>query len=247
MAIANHVLVDDVLYFSAAVPRYPVDRLVPLAEVAELRHRSPQRISWTVLFLKAFGLVAADTPLLRRMYVRWPLGHLVEMPLSVGMVAINRRDPERQEDRLCWGRFIRPEQQSLVELQQALEQYQADPIGEAFGRQVQLSGVALPLRRLIWWWNLNVAGVKRAKRLGTFSISSLAGQGAWNRFHPTIQTTSLSFGPLDASGQSLVTLICDHRVLDGTPAARALADLEAALAGPVAQELAAISATQCGD
>ncbi len=237
----SHVLVDDVLYFSGGVPRYPVDRLMPLADLVELRQSSPQRISWTVLFLKAFGLVAADTPALRRVYARWPWGHLIEMPLSVGMVAINRRDADRNEDRLCWGRFIRPEQQSLVELQRALEQYQADPIDEAFRRQAELSRMPLPLRRLIWWWNLNFAGLKRATRLGTFSVSTLAGQGAWNRFHPTIQTSSLSFGPLDDNSQSLVTLICDHRVIDGTPAARALADLEAALMGPVAQELAALA------
>jgi pyruvate/2-oxoglutarate dehydrogenase complex dihydrolipoamide acyltransferase (E2) component len=42
----------------------------------------------------------------------------------------------------------------------------------------------------------------------------------------------------------LVTLICDHRVLDGALAARSLAQLEAALCGPIAQELATLTANR---
>jgi pyruvate/2-oxoglutarate dehydrogenase complex dihydrolipoamide acyltransferase (E2) component len=39
----------------------------------------------------------------------------------------------------------------------------------------------------------------------------------------------------------LVTLICDHRVLDGALAARVLADLETALREPIAAELATLA------
>ena len=218
--------------------------MVRLAEVAELRARAFRRISWTALMLKAYSLVAADCPALRRAYVRWPWPHLVEMPGSVGMVAINRHDAARDEDRLCWGRFIEPQAQTLVGLQESLERYQTAPIEEAFRQQVQLSRLPLLLRRAIWGWNLNSAGPKRARRVGTFSLTTLAGQGACNRSHPTIHTTGLTYGPLDAAGQSLVTLICDHRVLDGVLAAQAIGELEAALNGPIARELAGLAARQ---
>ena len=211
-----------------------------LAELAALRGPARRRISWTALFLKAYGLVSADTRQLRQAYQPWPWPHLLEMPTSVGMVAINRHNEESGEDRLCWGRFIRPEKQSLLELQEALEQYQTQPIKEVFAQQVRLSKAALPIRRLIWWFNLNVLGGMRATTIGTFGMSALAGQGAWNRSHPSCLTTSLTYGPLDERGQMLVTLICDHRVLDGLAAAHALADLEAALCGPVAAELASL-------
>jgi hypothetical protein len=225
------------VHFARHIPRFAVDRLMSLAELAELRDRAAPRISWTVLFLKAYSQVAADCRPLRQAYLGWPWGHLVEMPQSVGMVAVNRRDEELNEDRLCWGRFIRPEQESLVELQAALDGFQLEPLDEVFRRQVQHSKLPTALRRLVWWVNLNLVVKSRARRIGTFSMSSLAGQGAWNRSHPAIHTTSLTFGPLDEQGRLLATLICDHRVLDGALAARVLGNLEAALLGPIAAEL----------
>lgn len=238
----NRALVGDVACFARRMPTFAVDRIVSLAELAALREQAPRRISWTVLFLKAYSLVAADCRPLRQAYFRWPWPHLVEHPNSVATVAINRRDEDRGEDRLCWGRFIEPERQSLVELQQALERYQSEPIDEVFRRQVQHSKLPRPLRRLIWWINLNLVVQKRARRLGTFSMSTLAGLEAWNRSHPSILATSLSYGPLDERGQTLVTLICDHRVLDGALAARVLGQLEAALCGPIARELSSPAA-----
>jgi hypothetical protein len=59
-----------------------------------------------------------------------------------------------------------------------------------------------------------------------------------------VLTTSLTYGPLDEQGHSLVTLLCDHRVLDGVLAARALAELEAALHGPIAAELRTLGAAK---
>ena len=195
-----------------------------------------------MLFLKSYAIVSESCPALRQAFLRWPWRHLVEMPHSVGMVAINRRDEELDEDRLCWGRFIRPAEQSLVELQAALDAYQHQPLVEVFRRQVWHSKLPTPLRRFVWWVNLNLVVKSRARRLGSFSISSLAGQGAWNRSHPAIHTTSLTFGPLDDQARMLVTMICDHRVLDGALAARALGDLETTLNGPIARELIALSA-----
>ncbi len=215
----NRSLVLDLLHFAAKVPRFGVDRLVDLAELAELRRQAARRISWAVLFMKAHALVAANVRQLRQAHVSWPWPHLIEAPDSVAILAINRRDSQREEDRLCWGRFLQPETKSLIELQDALEQYQKQPLEEIFWRQVLYSRMPAPLRRLSWWLNLNMFVGKRARRMGTFSISTLAGDGCWNRSHPSMLTTSLSYGPLDERGQSLVTLLCDHRVLDEALAA----------------------------
>jgi hypothetical protein len=156
------------------------------------------------------------------------------------MVAINRE--LYGEDRLCWGRFISPECSSLSELQDALDVYQREPVEQIFRRQVRLSKFPGPLRRLALWLNLNFARKRRARRLGTFSMSSLAGQQALNRFHPTLLATSLTFGPLDDRGRAVVTLVCDHRVLDGALAARALSSLQEKLQGEIARELRSLQA-----
>jgi hypothetical protein len=190
-----------------------------------------------VLFLKAFAIVAREHAPLRQSYIRWPWPHLLQSPYSVAMLAINREF--QGEDRLCWGRFDEPADQPLAALQQRLNVYAGDPVEQIFKRQVRLSRLPTWLRRPLLWWNLNFAGSMRAKRLGTFSLSTLAGQGALNRAHPTFLTSSLTYGPIDADGQCLVTLLCDHRVLDGAVAARALHQLEEVLRGQIAEELQA--------
>jgi pyruvate/2-oxoglutarate dehydrogenase complex dihydrolipoamide acyltransferase (E2) component len=70
------------------------------------------------------------------------------------------------------------------------------------------------------------AGRKRAKNLGTFSISSLGHLGALNGYHPLVTTSSLAIGPIEPTKPTDVVLLCDHRVLDGVLAAVALASLE---------------------
>ncbi|MFM8706586.1 MAG: hypothetical protein ACKOHK_00430, partial [Planctomycetia bacterium] len=98
------------------------------------------------------------------------------------------------------------------------------------------------LRRALLRWHVRSAARKRPRRIGTFSLSTLAGMGATNRFHPTICTPSLSYAPLDAEGRCLVTLIADHRVLDGAVVARALARLEEVLCHDLLAELRGLPA-----
>ena len=234
---ANRSLVLDGLHFARDVTLFPVERPLDLAEVAGLRSRQRQRISWVVLFLKALAIVAREHAPLRRSYIRWPWPHYLESPYSVAMLAINRQF--EGEDRLCWGRFDEPADVPLAALQERLDRYLLEPVDQIFSRQVLLSRWPAWLRRTLLWWNLNFAGSMRAKRLGTFSLSTLAGQGALNRSHPTFLTTSLTYGPIGEDGKCLVTLLCDHRVLDGAVAARALGELEQVLRWQIAEELRA--------
>jgi hypothetical protein len=192
-----------------------------------------------VLFLKAYGLLSARVPELRHTWHRWPWPHFYRHPHSVAMMAVSRQTPDG--DRLCWGRFIAPENQTLAALQAELDSYKSEPVEKVFRRQVRLSRFPMPLRRLAWWLSMNTWSSRRAKRLGTFGLSTVAGSGAINRFHPSFLTTSLTYGPLSPEGRSLVTVVCDHRVVDGAPMARALADLEEILAGPIANELAGLA------
>lgn len=235
----NRKLVLDGLHYARRVPLFPAEKIIDLSEVAALRKQTDQRISWAVIFVKAYALAALQHPPLRQMYVRWPWAHLVESPHSTGMVVVDRQF--RGEHRICWGRLVRPEAKSLTELQYRLNGYQTQPVEKVFQHHVRLSRFPTLLRRLFYWYNFNLSGKKRSKRLGTFSMSTLAGQGVLNRGHQTFLTSSLTYGPLDEHGRSIVTILCDHRVVDGIVAAHALADLEAALNGPIADELRSLS------
>jgi hypothetical protein len=229
------VLVCDLLHFARHVPFFPLERCFVLRDLADLRRHMDARISWAVLFLKAYGLLSAAYPQLRQAFFRWPWPHLYQHPCSVANVAVNRA--EGHGERLYWARFIKPESMPLTELQRRLDRYKTKPTQVVFRRQIRFSHVPTPLRRLGWWLTLNMSGAKRAKRFGTFGLSTLGGQGAVNRYHPTCLTTSLTYGPVDRSGLVLVTLLYDHRVTDGSCIARALAELEAILQGPITREL----------
>jgi hypothetical protein len=236
---SRRTLVLDVLHFARAVPYFPVERVFDLSDLVLRREAAQPRIAWSVLFLKAFACVIARHPALRRYYAGWPWPHLVESNDVVAVLAVSRED-EGQE-RLCWASFRDADQRTLVDLNDQLRGYQTRPVEEAFKKQVALSRLPTLLRRLILWWNLNFGGRKRARRLGTFSLSTLAGQHSLNRGHPSILTSSLTYGPLDERGRATVTLLCDHRVLDGMLAAEALADLEIVLHREISGELGSLA------
>lgn len=235
----NRALVLDGLYFARRVPLFPAEKTIDLSEVAHLRSTRKRRVSWAVLFVKAYAIAAQRHPALRQMYVRWPWPHMIEFAESTAMVVVNRQF--LNENRICWGRLEHPDRRTLLSLQWQLNEFQTKPVEQIFRSHVRLSRMPTPLRRLVYWWNFNFSGNKRAKRLGTFSMSTLAGQGVLNRGHQTFLTSSLTYGPLDEHGRAVVTLLCDHRVVDGVIAAHALADLEEAFKGPITAELRALA------
>jgi len=234
--------VSDVAQLAQEIPLFPVERTMPLGPLAAARDATTVRIGWAAIFLKAYSLVARELPVLRTWLVRgFPHGglsfgdRLATSSTSVATLAINR--VEEGEDRLFWARIAEPDARPLPEIQQFIIDSATKPVEEIFKRQLQLEMVPGFLRRMILRCNMNSFSPKRPTRIGTFSLSTLAGLGATNRFHPTICTTSLSYAPLDTDGRCLVTLIADHRVLDGAVVARALARLEETLLVDMVGEL----------
>jgi hypothetical protein len=251
--------VSDVARLAQEIPLFPVERTMPLGPLAAARvavgntasakhPAGAARIGWAAVFLKAYALVAREMPVLRTWLVQGFLGtRLATAAESVATLAVNRI--EDGEDRLFWARLAAPDAKSLPEIQQFIVDCATKPVEETFKRQLQLEMVPGFLRRTILRWNMNSFSRKRAARIGTFSLSTLAGMGATNRFHPTICTTSLSYAPLDDDSNCLVTLIADHRVLDGVAVARALARLEEVLCHEMLAELrglATVSPAACG-
>jgi hypothetical protein len=229
--------VADIARVARDLPLFPVDRTLRLAAVADARAGAARRIGWASMFLKAYGIVAREMPPLRTWVVRGLRPRLATAAESVATLAVNRRDED--QDRLCFGRLHRPDGMPLAAIQQFVDDCTARPIAEMFRRQLQLEMLPGWLRRTALRWNLHSASPKRPGRLGTFSLSTLAGFQSFNRFHPTLCTTSLAYGPLEADGRCLVTIIADHRVLDGAAVAAALVRLEQVLGAEIVAELTA--------
>lgn len=229
--------IADLVHFAHRVPSVPVERRMRLGALRQARLAAACRPSWCAIFLKAYGIVAALNPVLRRSLVAWPWPRLYQHDTNVASVAIERT--YRGEPAVFFGHIRGPENQTLDEIDAALHRYKSEPI-ESFGlfrRVLQISRYPLPLRRFLWWLTLNWTGAARARRLGTFGVSVYSGLGAASLHPISPLTTTLNYGVIDANGRVAVRLIYDHRVMDGAEVARALALLEEVLLGPILDEL----------
>lgn len=216
-----------------------------LAPVSETRSACAERISWPALFLKAYAIVAQQVPELRQTWYRWPWAHLYQHPSSVATLTVQRE--MNGEPWLFWGQIAEPELKSLSELQRTIDRFRDREVRDVFRKQLQLAKLPTVFRRMIWWWNLNVATASRAKRLGTFFLSTLAGRGAEIQLPPSIHTGCLTFGPLDENGMARVTLAYDHRIMDGALVADILQRLEETLSGALRDELQAFNKSNRSD
>ena len=229
--------IADMLHFAHQIPTVPVARTMDVGPLLDARSGHVDRPSWAVLFMKAYALVAAEHPPLRRALVTFPYPRLYEHPQTSCALAIERMHDG--EESIFVGMFRAPELQTLGGLQEALGWYKNTPLDEVgFYRQaLRISRAPRPLRRLLWWSTLNVSGFKRAKRFGTFALTSYGALGA-EQIHPISPlSTTLTYGPIDDSGRVCVKIIYDHRVLDGAYIARRLGDVEQTLRGSILDEL----------
>jgi hypothetical protein len=229
--------VTDLLHFARHVPSEGVIGKWNIAELAALRESVIPKIGWSALFIKAFGLVSARCPVLRQIYMKWPVPHLYEHPVVVARMTVARKF--RGEDWLFFARIVSPEQVSLVELQRTIDRFKDAPVESvpSFVRQIRLSGCPVFVRRPMWWWALNGSGARHAHRFGTFAMTSISSLGAVAVQPKCLSTTTLTYGPVDNGGNVDVRIVFDHRVFDGAVVADILARWERALKVDVANEL----------
>jgi hypothetical protein len=235
--------VADLMHVCRRWPLVTADRRINLSAVIAARDRVSDPPSWSVVFIRAYALVAARTPALRRAYIPFPWPHLFEADQSVATVAV-ARDYDG-EPAVFFGHLRHPDQQSLTQLTGHVRDWKTRPVEtiRPFARLIRYSRYPMPVRRVAWWLAMNLSGRHRAKTFGTFGLSTVgaAGAGLQNVIAPT--ATTLHYGPFAADGSLDVRLTFDHRVIDGLTAATALADLESVLLGEVLREMSAPATT----
>ncbi len=230
-------LIADLLHFSRRVPSIPLSRMMDVSPLIGARRTHPARPSWSVIFMKAYAQVAMEHPPLRRALLELPVQRMYEHPQTNCSLAIEREF--EGEAGVFFGMFRAPEGQTLGELQRSLVEFKNLPLEEIgfFRRMIRISRCPTLVRRFLWSISLNFSGRARAKRFGTFGVTTLGGAGV-EQVHPLSPlTTTLTFGPIDAWGKVTVKIIYDHRVLDGAYVARRLVDLEEILNGLILEEL----------
>ena len=226
----------DLVHFAAMVPAAVVQRRMRLAPVLAARQAAGPRPGWCAVFAKAFAFVAAGRPELRRAYLPLPWPHLYEHPTSVAAIAVERRHED--EDAVFFARLRSPEQKGLLELDARLRRCKEEGLERlgAFRRSLRVSRLPRPVRRLLWATAL-VRGRWRARHLGTFGVTAVAGLGAALPRLLSPLTITLHYGVIDADGAVDVCLTFDQRVLDAATAARALEELERVLNGEIVAEV----------
>jgi hypothetical protein len=221
--------IGDFLHFAQKVPTVPVQRRMNIAPLVTARDQAMPRPSWCALFTKAYAMVAAARPELRRAYLTFPWVHLYEHPINVVSIAIERQLDG--EDAVFFTQIRGPEEHTPEQLDRVLDHCKELPVDRigTFKRALRISRLPWPLRRLSWWLALNWSGYYRARNVGTFGVSVYSGLGA-ESLHPlSLVTTTLNYGVIADDGTVDVRIIYDHRVLDGATIARVLGELEEAL------------------
>ncbi len=230
-------LVCDLMHFSQQVPSVAIERRMDLREVVAARSECTVRPSWTLLFSKAFALLGRDHPILRRSYLKLPWPRIYEYPHHAVALNVERRLAD--EDIVVFCLIERPENRSLVEMEAIVRHHREAPIGElrSYQRAVGVSRIPWPFRRWFWYLSLNLIGRRRCHNFGTFSVSSVASQGAGILHVVPLLTTSLHYGLFDERGRLDLRLSFDHRVMDGATMSRAMVDMEAILKREIVREL----------
>jgi hypothetical protein len=208
-----------------------------LADVAQARAANPAKPSWFAVFAKAYGIISARRPELRRSYLTLPWPRLFEHARNVAVLPIERRLPD--ENVVLYVSLAEPERQTILQLDARIRRQKQEPLenNSFFQTQLWTSRLPRPLRRLLWWLGLNLLGRVRANFYGTFGITSVSAFGSCLVTILPPLTTTLTYGVVEADGGVTVRLCFDHRVMDGAEPARALAELEEVLNGEILAEL----------
>lgn len=248
----SRATVCDILRYDRYVPTYAHDRICNIVEVAEARQLAnstlphvlstdnvaSNRISWPAIWMKAYAQNARRFPRLQQTWMSWPSARLYEHDETVGTLVVRRHF--ENDDWLFWGQIRNLENRPLSEIQSDINRLQNDPVETVFRRQLWLARKPAIIRRLCWWLTFQVSGKKKCKRLGTFFLSTISGQGAEIQNPPSMLTSGFTYGPIDRSGNTRVTISYDHRLMDGHHIADVLAGLETVVQTNLLGELRSI-------
>jgi hypothetical protein len=235
-------MVADFMWAVSDRGRVSVTRPVAFRDLMIARGKLSAAPSWTAIFVKGFGLVAAEMPELRRVYVKLPWPHLYEYADST--VCVLHERPIMGDLGLLPLRFHRPDAIPIGQLSEMIRRAAAAPLEESRFHRKLIAIARLPLlvRRLIFIVCLNVPRLRR--KIGTYGVSSAARWWTDLGTSRAVQPCLLSYGPADADGTVVVRLTFDHRVLDGALAGRALTRLDEVLNCSILDELRALAKSE---
>ena len=228
-------LMCDLMSLQREIPAVPYRKSMALARLYAARKRCPTRISWVVLFIKGLTRMSEEFPVLRRAYMPGLTPRIYEHPSCIANLALERS--QNQSSRLFFARFHQPESKSLLQIQRQLIRFQNEPLPRHFGDQLRISKFPWPIRHLILRAQFCFSGRRRAKRLGTIGITTLAAQGIEIEKPICPIPFIFTYGQINSQIECPVTFCADHRLIDGMAVSEILSRMEIVLNNDIADEL----------
>jgi hypothetical protein len=232
----SRVNILDFLYFARGTPGCVQSRQINVAPLAAAREASPVRISWSTLFIRAMVIVSTRWPFLRQCYMRWPWPHIYEAEQAVAMITVQRE--LRGENWVFFGRLKPPETDSLQGIEKEITEFRTGPADRTFKVQYGQSGLPTIIRRAMIGIAYYLDPGRRVKHFGTFGLTTVGSRGSTVELPPLLASAAFTYGPIDENGNCKLTLVYDHRLIDGAPIAEILADVEKTLDHEVREEFA---------
>jgi hypothetical protein len=229
-------LIIDLMHASMQVPFVSLRRSLTIRPLAEARLAAAERPGWAAIFAKAFSLVAREEPVLRTLFVDWPWPYFYQLPRSVGMIAIARK--EDGEDCVLPQKVGTADEMTLTEVDALIRHAKDAPVDQvpAFRKILRTTRLPLPLRRLFWLVGLNF-GRQRANYFGSFGVTSVAAYGGGELHAISPGPFVLSYGRVGPDRTIDVLIRWDHRITDAALIAKAMTRLEQVLNTEIAAEL----------
>jgi hypothetical protein len=230
------------MWAASDMARVDVARRVAFRDMMAVRSQLRDPPSWTAIFVKAYAIVAAEVPELRRVYMKYPWPHFYEYSDSMASVLQERQILD--DIGVLPLRIRTPDQCPLGELNESIRHAVNAPLeGAGFNRRlVAIARLPLPIRRAFWWIGLNVPRLR--KQIGTYGVSSAARWKSVLGTSRTVLPCLLSYGPADADGVVDVRLSFDHRIFDGALAGRVLSRLDQVLNSEIVGEMRELAAAE---
>lgn len=240
-------LIGDFLAISKPIPLAHGERHIDIRALRAAMAAMPRpRPKWLPLFFKAYAIVAANRPVLRRLFVRRPWPYLYEHPENVGSVVISRR--LEGDAALLYLPIVSPEKLPLTEIARLLNEAREKPIAEipALLWQVRLGRLPGFYRRTMLRLGVDWTTGYRARQLGTFGMSVQAEMGGSTLSTWVPWATMIHYTPFDDAGSMLLRIAFDHRVLDGLELSYALYEMEKVLNGQILDEVLQMGSANAG-
>ena len=238
-------LIDEVIRAGGKMQMATYARDFDVSDLARLRKKIRPRISWNVMYLKAYAIIADRIPELRQCYVGFPWPYAYQHEHNIGLVTVARE--YKGEERLLFAKFNQPEIESLVDLQELYDVFRKSPVDEVpqFKKQMRFAQMPFLFRRLAFWMLFNMFPRKRMSNFGTFGMTISRYRDAdleTNVLGPN--STLLGIDVLPKKGIARFSLTFDHQIIDGVPVINVIDEVYKTLNGPIKEELEALVAEQ---